>query len=72
MDEELIEQRFELVDDRLDHYGDRIDKLEAAQASQDAEEKHVEGMRLNRTVVWLFVIELVILAVEFWWTVRHA
>lgn len=65
MDDELIEQRFKLVDDRLDHYGERLDKLEG-------EDKHAEGMRLNWIVVALFTIELALGAWQVWWVMRHA
>lgn len=71
MDDELIEQRFVLVDDRLDHQGTRLDALEAAQASEAADEKHAEGMRLNWIVVALFALELVIGGWQLWWALRH-
>lgn len=70
--DEISEGRFALVDDRLDHYGERIDQLEAAQSARDAEEKHAEGMRLNWIVVALFVGELVLGAWQVWWVMRHA
>lgn len=65
MDDELIGQRFDLVDDRLDHYGERLDKLEG-------EDKHAEGMRLNLIVVVLFAVELVLGAWQIWWAMHHA
>ncbi|MEB2554037.1 hypothetical protein [Burkholderia cenocepacia] len=65
MDDELIEQRFKLVGDRIDHYGERLDKLEG-------EDKHAEGMRLNWVVVGLFAIELMIGAWQLWWGMHHA
>lgn len=72
MDDETIEGRFELHDERLDHYGERIDKLEAAQADKDADEKHAEGMRINWIVVALFAVELVLGAWQVWWVMRRA
>lgn len=70
--DEITEGRFQLLDDRLDHYGERIDKLETAQASHDADEKHEAGMRLNWIVVWLFAVELALGAWQVWWVMRHA
>jgi uncharacterized Rmd1/YagE family protein len=63
--DDITEGRFALVDDRLDHYGERLDKLEA-------EEKHAEGMRLNWIVVALFAVELALGAWQVWWVMRHA
>lgn len=65
MDDEIIEGRFELVDDRLDHYGERLDKLE----SDDA---HADGMLINWIVVALFVAELALGAWQVYWVMRHA
>jgi len=72
MDDEIIEGRFQLHEERLDHYGQRIEALEAAQHEQNADEKHAEGMRLNWIVVALFVAELVIGGFQLWWGLRHA
>lgn len=72
MDDELIEQRFTLVDDRIDHHGTRLDALEAARSSDAADEKHAQGMRLNWIVVALFALELVIGGWQLWWVMRHA
>lgn len=72
MDDELIEQRFELVDDRLEHQDTRLTALESARSSEAADEKHAEGMRLNWIVVALFAIELVVGALQLWWGMRHA
>ena len=65
MDEDLIEGRLELHEERLDHYGDRIEALEA-------DDKHAEGMRINWIVVALFALELVIGGFQVWWGVHHA
>jgi hypothetical protein len=71
MDDETIEGRFELHEDRLDNQSNRISAIEAAIHAMEADEKHAEGMRLNWIVVALFVAELVIGAVELWVMVRH-
>jgi uncharacterized Rmd1/YagE family protein len=52
MDDELIEQRFELHDDRLDHLGERLDAIEDAR-----EVKH--GRRLEWIVIILVALEAV-------------
>jgi hypothetical protein len=70
--DEITEGRFALVDDRLDHYGARLDLLEQARSSEEADEKHAEGMRLNWIVVALFAIELVLGAWQVLWVMRHA
>lgn len=63
--DEITEGRFALVDDRLDHYGERLDKLEA-------ESHHAEGMRLNWIVVALFAVELALGAWQVYWVMHHA
>ena len=70
--DDLTEGRFQLLDDRLDHYGERLDKLEAVHAEQEAEDKHAEGMRLNWIVVALFALELVIGGWQLYWGMHHA
>lgn len=50
MDDELIEQRFDLVDDRLDHHGDRLDALEDGR-----QQRH--GRMLEWIVILLVALE---------------
>ena len=71
MDDEILEGRFALVDDRLNHYGERLELLEQARSSEDADEKHAEGMRLNWIVVALFAVELALGAWQVWWVMHH-
>lgn len=52
MDDELIEQRFELHEERLDHYSERLIELEGAR-----EQKH--GRRLEWIVIVLVALEAV-------------
>jgi uncharacterized Rmd1/YagE family protein len=52
MDDETIEGRFELHDERLDHYGERIEKLEGAR-----EQSH--GRRLEWIVIVLVALEAI-------------
>lgn len=70
--DEITEGRFALHEERLDHYGQRIEVLEGLLADESADEKHAEGMRLNWIVVALFVAELVIGGFQLWWGLRHA
>jgi uncharacterized Rmd1/YagE family protein len=65
MDDETIEGRFALVDDRLDHFGERIDAIEDGR-----EAKHARV--INWAMLLLFVAEVAIGVAEFWWMVRHA
>lgn len=65
MDDETIEGRFALVDDRLEHFGVRLDALEDGR-----EAKHARA--INRAMLALFVAEVVIGIVETWLMVRHA
>lgn len=65
MDDDVIEGRFALVDDRLDHFGERMDALEAGR-----EAKHARA--INAAMLSLFVVEVVIGIAELWWMVRHA
>lgn len=50
MDDETIEGRFELFDERLDHYSERLEKLE-----DDKARKH--GHRLEWIVIALVALE---------------
>lgn len=52
MDDELIEQRFELHDERLDHYSERIEALEGAR-------QHRRGRALEWIVIALVALEAV-------------
>lgn len=52
MDDETIEGRFELHDERLDHYGERIDQLEGAR-----DQSH--SRRLEWIVIALVALEAV-------------
>lgn len=71
MDDETIEGRFALVDDRLEHFGERLDVLEQNKA--DAAKEHAEKKRSRRELV-LELIVIVLVAIEviqgFW--PRHA
>ncbi|MGN6084920.1 hypothetical protein [Trinickia sp.] len=64
MDDETIEGRFALLDDRLDHFGERIDALE-----EGRQEKHARA--INWAMLALFVVEVVIGVAELW-MMRHA
>ena len=50
MDDDLIEQRFELHEERLDHYSERLEALEGAR-----DQKH--GRRLEWIVIGLVALE---------------
>ena len=50
MDDETIEGRFSLHDERLDHYGDRIEALEG-------EKQRRHGHRLEWIVIILVALE---------------
>lgn len=52
MDDETVEGRFELHDERLDHYGERIEKLEAAR-----------DQRHNRRLEWIVIVLVALEAV---------
>lgn len=52
MDDELIEQRFELHDERLDHYSERIEALEGARQNR-------RGRALELIVIALVALEAV-------------
>jgi uncharacterized Rmd1/YagE family protein len=52
MDDELIDQHFELVDDRLTHHGERLDALEGA--------KH---QRHGRALEWIVILLVALEAV---------
>lgn len=50
MDDELVEQRFDLVDDRLEHHGERIEALEGAR-------QRSHGHKLEWIVIVLVALE---------------
>lgn len=50
MDDEVIEGRFDLMDERLDHYSDRLEKLEGDKARS-------HGHRLEWIVILLVGLE---------------
>ena len=57
MDDDLIEQRFDLHDDRLDHLVERIKILEDAR-DDDSEAREVKhGRRLEWIVIVLVALE---------------
>lgn len=71
MDDELIEQRFQLYDDRFEHCERRIKELEDAHEDK-AEAKDSRHSRfVNWLMLGLFVVEVVIGAAELW-MMRHA
>jgi predicted nucleic acid-binding Zn ribbon protein len=67
MDDETIEGRFALVDDRLEHFGERIAALE--QTESDEAKEHTEKKRSRRELV-LELIVIALVAIEviqgFW------
>lgn len=65
MDDELIEGRFQLHEDLLEHYAERIEMLEDANNEDHAR-------LINWSMLGLFVLEVVIGIAEIWIMVRHA
>jgi uncharacterized coiled-coil protein SlyX len=63
--------RDELMDERLDHYRERLNTLEQDEGERDADKKHAQGMQINWLVVALFVGELAIAGVQLYLMVRH-
>lgn len=63
--EEATEQKFGVVDDRLEHLEHRAQALEDRIALRDSR-------RLEWIVIGLFLAELVIGALELWVMLRHA
>jgi uncharacterized Rmd1/YagE family protein len=60
MDDDVIEQRFELHEERLDHYRDRIGALEEADQSR----AESTAQKRSHTLEWI-VIALVALEAVF-------
>jgi hypothetical protein len=61
----------EALHERFDNYRDRLAEMESEGSERRDEEKHEQGMTINRIVVGLFVGELVIEAMQLWLMVRH-
>jgi hypothetical protein len=72
MDDDLTEQRFELHEERLDHYGERIKALEGDDDERKGDEKHAESMRVNWAMVGMFAGELALAVATLYLMMRHA
>lgn len=59
MDDDVIEQRFELIDDRLSHIDERLDAMK-----DERESRHART--INWAMLGLFVVEVVIGVAELW------
>lgn len=62
--------RDELLDERLDHYRDRIKVLEGDDDEREAEKKHAQGMTINWLMVALFVGEIALGSSQLYLMVR--
>lgn len=71
MDDDLIEQRFELVDDQFEHLKLRVATLEDEQTESVDAKASKHGRWMNWAMLGLFVLEVVIGVVEIW-MLRHA
>lgn len=75
MDEEVA-NRFEFVDDRFNHYKERIEALESYRAEQENAEETEDASRknslVNAAMIALFILEVIIGAMQLIWTFRHA
>lgn len=72
MDDDLIELRFGLYDDRFEHCERRIKELEDAREEKAEAQASRRGWWMNWAMLSLFVIEVIIGAVEIWMMFRHA
>lgn len=59
MDEEIIEGRFQLHEERLDHYGQRIESLEETKVVQNEAKQQRHGRALEWIVIALVALEAV-------------
>ncbi|MBB5509552.1 hypothetical protein [Paraburkholderia atlantica] len=57
MDDELVEARFDLANDRIDHLADRVSALEDENKDEADHEKHRHGLRLEWIVIVLVALE---------------
>lgn len=68
MEPDELERRFEFVDDVLDHYKDRIEKLEEAATAKVAQtterHRHWLGTVLEIAVLLLVAVETVLTALD--------
>jgi hypothetical protein len=72
MDDELIELRFGLYDDRFEHCERRIKELEDARDEKVEARDARRGWWMNWAMLSLFVVEVIIGGVEIWMMFRHA
>lgn len=71
MDEELIEQRFELVADQVEHLCQRVETLEQARDDAAGAKESRRSRMVNWLMIGLFVAEVIIGTAELW-MMRHA
>lgn len=72
MDDDLIELRFGLYDDRFEHCERRIKELEDARDEKAIARESRRGWWMNWAMLSLFMVEVVIGGVEIWLMFRHA
>jgi hypothetical protein len=66
MDDELLEQRFDLLSDVLEHVDVRISALESARDSSLERKEARHGRTVNFAMLGLFVLEVAIGLIEIW------
>jgi uncharacterized Rmd1/YagE family protein len=72
MDDELIDQRFQLVSDQMAHLNTRVADLEE-ELGEHADEKESRHSRLvNWLMLGLFVVEVAIGIYQLVWVSHHA
>lgn len=72
MDEEIIEGRFELVGDQIEHLCDRVKALEEAYDEHADAKESKHSRLLNWLMLGLFVAEVAIGIFQLVWVARHA
>lgn len=72
MDDDLIELRFQLYEDRFEHHERRIKDLEDAHEDKAEKLESRHSRLINWLMLGLFVVEVAIGIYQLVWVSRHA
>jgi hypothetical protein len=72
MDDEIIEGRFDLVGDQIEHLSQRVDALESLHAERADAKESRHSRLVNWLMLGLFVVEVGIGIYQLVWVAHHA
>jgi tetrahydromethanopterin S-methyltransferase subunit G len=66
MADDLTESRFQLHEERLDHYSERLEAVEADLCDRAEAKESRHGRAVNFAMLGLFAVEIIIGLIEIW------